>query len=260
MTAGPASAAQRWADELAAWAIPDRILAAAPESPYGFPAGMWSADPGSTDTPSHERAREGMPSGGTVLDVGCGGGSGAFGVVPPADAVVGVDSAPHMLHAFAAAAAERGVGHREVLGSWPEVAADAGPADVVVAHHVAYNVPDLAAFARALDAAARHRVVVELTDVHPNVPTRDLWRRFHGLDRPFGPNAFLGTEVLRECGFDVRVQRWRRPGRRTDRASTVAFLRKRLCLPYDAEPAVDVALPAGYEFDLRDVVTLWWDV
>ncbi|MBA3525202.1 MAG: hypothetical protein H0T85_11785 [Geodermatophilaceae bacterium] len=151
------------------------------------------------------------------------------------------------------------MGHREVLGGWPDVAEAAGTADVALAHHVTYNVPDLGPFVRALDAAARHRVVIEMTAVHPNVPTRDLWQRFHGLDRPSGPDADLCLEVVRECGFDVAVQRWQRPGRRTDRAVTVAFLRKRLCLPYDAEPAVDAALPAGYEFDLRDVVTFWWD-
>jgi hypothetical protein len=31
---GPA--AQRWSEALATWAIPEEILAAAPQSPYGF--------------------------------------------------------------------------------------------------------------------------------------------------------------------------------------------------------------------------------
>ena len=31
------AAARRWADQLAAWAIPDEILATAPESPWSLP-------------------------------------------------------------------------------------------------------------------------------------------------------------------------------------------------------------------------------
>jgi len=259
VTSGLDEAAQRWAEELAAWAIPQRILDTAPESPYGFPAGMFGAVPDPAGTPSHRVAREVLPPGGSVLDVGCGGGAGAFGVVPPAGSVIGVDSAPHMLESFAQAAEERGVRHREVLGSWPEVAAEAGQAAVVVAHHVTYNVPDLVPFARALDAAARHRVVIEMTDVHPWVATNALWLRFHDLRRPTGPTAQLCAEVLTAAGFDVRTETWQRPARRTDRAATVAFIRRRLCLPVSAEPEVDAALPADYEFTPRAVVTLWWD-
>lgn len=252
-------AASRWRAELRAWAIPAEILAAAPESPYGFPVGMFTAEPEPADTPSHRRAREVLPVGGTVLDVGCGGGSAAMALVPPAGLVIGVDEAPHMVEAFAEAASARGVAHREVLGSWPEVAADAGKADVVVAHHVTYNVPDLVPFARALAAAASGRVVVEMTDVHPWVPTNDLWRRFHDLSRPAGPSAQLCAEVLTDAGLDVHTESWQRPARRTDRAQTVAFIRRRLCLPVGAEPDVDAALSPDYQFALRGVTTLWWD-
>lgn len=262
MTSYPSgSAAERWAAELAAWAIPSAILDAAPESPYGFPAAMFAAPLGPSDTPSHARAREAMPAGGAVLDVGCGGGAGAFGVVPPAWAVVGVDSAEHMLAAFAAAARERGVRHREVLGSWPAVAAQAGTADVVVAHHVTYNVPDLVPFAAALHHAAHFRVVLEMSDVHPWVPTNALWRQFHDLDRPAGPTAELCAEVLRDAGFAVHLESWDRPPRRTtDRPATVAFIRRRLCLGADRDPEIDAALPPDYEFTPRRVATIWWDV
>jgi hypothetical protein len=36
------TAAEQWADELAAWRIDPAILAAAPESPYGFPPALFA--------------------------------------------------------------------------------------------------------------------------------------------------------------------------------------------------------------------------
>lgn len=254
------SAADRWRSELEAWAIPAEILAAAPESPYGFPVGMFTADSEPADSPSHQRAREVLPAGGAVLDIGCGGGAGAMALVPPAGLVIGVDSAPHMLESFADAAQSRGVAHREILGSWPEVAAEAGTADLVLGHHVTYNVPDLIPFAHALDAAATARVVLEMTDFHPWVPTNDLWLRFHDLERPAGPTAELCAEVLAEAGLQVQVEAWERPARRSDRAQMVSFVRRRLCLPVEREAEVDQALPEDYTFASRGVTTLWWDV
>jgi len=48
-------ASARWGRQLAAWAIPESVLAAAPESPWGFPPGLFAraaelalADPAST--------------------------------------------------------------------------------------------------------------------------------------------------------------------------------------------------------------------
>jgi SAM-dependent methyltransferase len=251
--------AERWRDELAAWAIPERILAAAPESPYGFPVGLFLADDELVDTPSRRRALEALPAGGTVLDVGCGGGRASLALVPPAARVVGVDSSRDMLAAYADAAAARGVEHAELEGSWPDIAARAGSADVVLAHHVFYNVPDLQRFAAALTGAAHRRVVVELTARHPWVATSALWRRFHDLERPNGPSADLAVDVLREQGVDVRVERWQAAARPSSRQQAVTLVRRRLCLPPGAEPDVDAALPPDYELIPREVVTLWWD-
>lgn len=257
--ASSAEAAARWREQLAAWAIPPAILERAPESPYTFPVGRFLADPAPRDSPSRQLALAALPPAGTVLDVGCGGGQAGLALVPPAARLVGVDSSAGMLAAFAEAAGARGVEHREVHGSWPAAAGEAGRADVVVAHHVAYNVPDLVGFAQALTSAARRRVVVELTHAHPWAATRGLWRRFHGLDRPAGPTAELAADVLREAGFAVRVQHWTGPGRTADRADTVAFVRRRLCLAATADPAVAAALPADYELSGRRLATLWWD-
>jgi hypothetical protein len=84
-----------------------------------------------------------------------------------------------------------------------------------------------------------------------------LWRHFHDLDRPAGPDVDLALEVLREVGIDPRVQRWQRPARNATRADYVRLHRKRLCLTADADAEIDAVMgPIGWP---RDVATIWWD-
>jgi SAM-dependent methyltransferase len=259
-------AAERWAEALGRWAIPEDILAAAPESPWSLPPSLFRAGGRAPagGSPSTRRAREAIPGGGTILDVGCGGGGAGLALVPPAGRVVGVDSSPAMLAAFAAEAARRGVDHAEVEGVWPDVAPGAGDADVVVCHHVVYNVAGIAAFVAALAGHARRRVVVELTDRHPTAPMTPLWRRFWGLDRPEGPTAELFVEVVAEAGFAPLAERHSRPALRAGAgpgdAEYVAFVRRRLCLDASRDPEVAAALAAAAD-GAEDVttVTVWWD-
>jgi SAM-dependent methyltransferase len=252
------TAADRWRDELAAWAIPPEILAAAPEPPWGFPVELFRADERAVDTPSRRRALEALPDGGSVLDVGCGGGVASFALVPPAARVTGVDSSPAMLEEYAATAARHGVAHDEVEGTWPDVADRVAPHDVVVCHHVVYNVPDLAAFAAALTAHARHRVVVECTARHPLTATGPLWSHFHGIERPSGPTAELALAVLSDAGIHPQHELWQRPRRDVPRDVHVRLNRRRLCLPASADDEIDRVM--GPDLLPRDVVTMWWDV
>ena len=188
MWAAMTTAAQRWREDLAAWAIPDEILAQAPESPWIHPVAMFAAADEIPDSPSHRLARSALAAGGSVLDVGSGGGRAAFALVPPAAAVVGVDHQAGMLAEFAAAAEARGVDHVEVIGDWPAVERAAPLCDVVVCHHVVYNVADIVPFVRALSAHARRRVVLELPVRHPLSGMSPLWHRFWGLERPVPPD------------------------------------------------------------------------
>ena len=252
------TALEQWRAELAAWAIPDEILAKAPEPPWGFPVELFRAGTEASDTPSREVALEALPAGGAVLDVGCGGGAASFALVPPAGRVIGVDSTAEMLTEYAAEAERRGVGHEEVAGAWPEVAAKAGVADVVACHHVFYNVADLPPFVEALTNAAQRRVVVEMTATHPLTTSGPLWRHFHGIDRPTGPTAELAMDVLRDLGIAPQSRAWSRPPRDVPREAYVRLNRRRLCLPVDAEPEVD-RLMADPSATSRDVVTIWWD-
>ena len=151
------TAARRWAEQLAAWAIDPAILAAAPESPYGFPAALWSADR-AVGGPARtiQAVREGLPVGGSVLDVGCGGGAASIPLADAAGRLVGVDQSEDMLASYEAAAARHRVPSvATVLGTWPDVAPLVETADVVVAANVAYNVADLVPFVLAAHERAR---------------------------------------------------------------------------------------------------------
>jgi SAM-dependent methyltransferase len=254
--------ADRWAAHLAQWRIPDEILTQAPESPWIHPVALFRAEPGGEpDTASHRRAREVMPAGGTVLDVGCGGGRAAFAVCPPAASVIGVDHQESMLGEFGTGAATRGLAHREVLGDWPDVAEAAGRADVTVCHHVAYNVADLPAFAAALSASAHHRVVLELPIRHPLAGMAPLWRHFWGLARPDGPTAEDAVGVLREAGCGAHLEQWEEQVRRLTGVpfeDQVRFMRIRLCLSADRDPEVAEQLRRAGPPQPRRLATIWW--
>ena len=97
------TAAARWADVLGEWAIPEEILASAPEPPWGFPLDVFVDNArralSESLTPTHQLVAEALPNGGTLLDVGCGAGAASLPVAPPAGRVVAVDQDPQMLGA-----------------------------------------------------------------------------------------------------------------------------------------------------------------
>jgi len=253
--------AQRWREDLDSWALPAEILAAAPESPWGCPPGLFAAAAEEAlavaPTPSRRRALEVLPEGGAVLDVGAGGGAASLPLCPPAAAVTAVDQSPQMLTAFADLAARRRIDHTEVEGLWPDVAGGVGPADVVVCHHVLYNVGDLVPFLVALTDHARRRVVVEITADHPQALLNPLWEHFHGIDRPTRPTADDAVAVLRDLGLQVETEGFDGPLRwhRSHEEEMVAFTRRRLCLPAERDPEVAALLPPAVP---RPHVAIWW--
>ncbi len=248
---GPAAAG--WAELQAGRGIPPEILARVDWDPWHH-SPMWFAPPAvPVDTPSRAAALALLAEPGTVLDVGCGGGDAAFALAERATAVIGVDRQQDMLDVFTATAGERALAARAVRGVWPDVASEVGRADVAVSHHVLHNVVDLPPFLRALTAAARRGVVVEMFGEHPMAWLDPLWERFHGLHRPPPATTDDAVAVLRELGVEPEVTGWERTN--PPRQDPV-WVTRRLCLPPERVPEIAAALD-----DLarpRTVATLVW--
>ena len=270
------TAVDAWREQLRAWAIPDDILRAAPESPYGYPREPFERRGAQAalarESPTTSRAAEALPDGGgTVLDIGVGGGGTSLPLGEVAATIIGVDPSTSMLDAFTRAAAAAGAASSGILGTWPDVSSLVPSADVVTCGHVLYNVQDIAPFVHALQAKAHRRVVLEITEHHPWAWMRDLWLRFHGLERPRGPTADDALAALAELGIRAATQE-RPAGEHAGferREDAVALVRRRLCLSANRDAEVEDAL--GDRLSSREdgwsagpvaesLVTLWWDV
>jgi SAM-dependent methyltransferase len=214
-----------------------------------------------TDTPSMRAAQELLGDGGSVLDVGCGGGRSSLPLGSDlVQLVIGVDEQQSMLDQFSAAAAVRQIAASTVRGRWPDVAAETETADVVVCHHVAYNVGPIGPFVQALADHARSGVVVELPDRHPTSPLNPLWKHFWGIDRPQEPTAELFVAVVEELGWSPSVTYWTRPPRPgpLDRDELVAFVRQRLCLGPERDPEVHEVLGPDPVLSADRIATVSW--
>lgn len=265
---------QRWRSDLAAWAIPECITAAVAQSPWVLPRAVFArrADrlAATPSGPSFERAWAALDPPGSVLDVGAGAGAACLPLLARCTGLTAIDSEPDMLELLSRRAAASGTTPRLITGIWPDVAAEAGKADVVTCHHVAYNVPEIEPFLTALTAAARREVVLELAAAHPLVSLNQLWLRFHGLVRPTGPTADDLLAILAAMGIQARSKRWRRPGGPDYEsfAELTDVTRRRLCLPPEradevaqalTESGIDPEHPVDLGSSGREVVTVWWD-
>jgi SAM-dependent methyltransferase len=271
--ATPDDAAARWGSALVEWGIPEEILASTDRSPWGHPVKRFAARadadvvaPGGAsyrralDALSEVRGRTGHA--GTLLDVGAGAGAASLPLASWAGTVTAVDPSADMLAAFTerAAALPGDTTFVTVEGRWPQIADQVPVHDVVVSHHVVYDVADISPFVSALTAKARARVVLEIVPHHPMSWLNPLWLRFHGLRRPTRPTADDLVAVLHASGVrSLVVERWSRPDvdpltpqERTE------LVTRRLCLPVEREPEVAAALESMPRAPTTPVVTLSW--
>jgi SAM-dependent methyltransferase len=247
-----------WANALAQWAIPPEILSTAQTSPWIHPPVLFQIPEEINLTPSHTRASEALPTEGSVLDVGCGGGIAAFAT--PASHVIGVDHQSEMLEMFAANAKKHNVSCEIYEGFWPEIATQVPRADVVVSHHVVYNVAEIEPFLQELNSHAKSRVVIEMPTQHPLTNMSGAWKHFWNLERPTQPTSVDLMKVLKEIGIDARVQYWTEPLRdRIDLERDSEFMRIRLCLPPERLPEVREYLISHPLPRQREIATIWWD-
>lgn len=193
----------RWRSQLMSWAIPDHIKAQTSVDPWRLDPTLFRPTESSDKVNvslAAERALDLLGDEKSVLDVGCGGGAAAFALAPPAKRLHGVDQSHDMLAVFSDVAAERSLAHETTTGSWLEVAPrfNDNSFDVVVCHHVAYNVADIGPFVAELWRVARNGVVLELTMAHPQTSNNPLWEQFWDLTRPVGPTALDAAAAITE--------------------------------------------------------------
>lgn len=251
-----------WRAWVSARAVPQTILDVAPEPLATLEPGMfrWRPDEDAKQPtrPSRRRALEALPEGGSVLDVGVGGGASSLGLAPKAGLIVGVDPLQGMLDLFQASGGATRAATQAVLGTWPQVASEVAPADVVVCHHAIYGVAEIEDFIVALTARARRRVVLELSTHPPLVRFDPLWKAIHHIERPDWPVADEAHRLLGAMGLAVEREDFVTPPRPQDLSSEfVAFIRRRLYVGSERDREIEEFL-RGVQPYSQTMVALWW--
>jgi SAM-dependent methyltransferase len=255
------TAAQIWSENLETWAIPQEILDQAPESPWIHPPVLFQIPKLIEMTPSHQKAFEALPENGTILDVGCGGGLAAFAMGKKAAKVIGVDHQSEMLEMFTENARTRNIDSEVHLGFWPDISPKVEKADVAVAHHVVYNVPDIIPFLSAINLYANKRVVIEMPQQHPLSNLSPAWTHFWKIERPIKPTPEDLVNVLSEMGIAAHLKSWTAPVRTGQELDElIEFTRIRLCLDKSRDGEIRSFLQAHPQPKVRELATIWWDI
>ncbi len=269
------TAARRWAEQLDAWAIPDHLLAAVDESPYGWSQTLWKRRSERSRTEDEESvttaiARRLLTPAGALIDVGAGRGRASLPLAAEGHPLVAVERNPDMVAGLREDAARLGVNVAIVEMAWPEAAEELDRVSVVISAHVVYDVPDIGPFLTAMHRVATSGVVLEITPAHPWSGMAPYYRALHDIDRPSGPTAADLVEVIEEVvGVVPQVEWWARSGQMwfSDWDEIIDYYGRRLVLPLERRHEVrpllepDVREINGRLFvgdPVRRLATIWW--
>lgn len=165
----------------------------------------------------------------TWLDIGAGAGRFSIHLAKRVGRVVTVDPSPGMTARLREAVADAGLGNVEVLepAAWPPREPPAA-VDVTFAAHVIYFVSDIGAFLDAMEASARRRCIVVVSELGTPGPVEPLFTEVHGEPYIRLPalRELLALLSARRRSFDVRAQRTAMAGPQ-DAAAALNFSRGR---------------------------------
>lgn len=269
------TSSDRWRRLLEEWAIPQELLDAVADSPYGWSTQLWqrrtqiAREQGFESTTS-EVVEALLGPAGTLLDVGAGTGRASLLHGAGGHPLTAVEKDPGLAADFKQRAAEMGVDAKLVEGTWPDVAPRVDIYDVAMCANVVYDVQEIQPFLEALVRHGRVGVVVELTVDHPWSGLAPYYRALHQLERPQGPTHEDFVEVVREvCAVRPEVKVWGRPGHTWFESwdEILDHYGQRLVLPPGRrrelrallEPEADVEGDRIYIGSReRNMVTVWW--
>lgn len=264
-TPEPTRLAEAWAEALAAWSLPEHVLRSADASPWRLDP-SWLAprsaeEEACSPSPARDAATQALGPGGSVLDVGCGPGAASLALAGSATEIVAVDESEEMLAAFAEHARARGVPARLLRGRWPEVAGSVPVCDVVVCHHVVYNVSRVLPFLDELTRHARRLVVLELTALHPRADLNPLFAALWALERPTGPTALDFVRLVVAMRLSPTAVATDLPHRAlsADGPDRLERTRQALCLPSERTEELAALLARLPTSTTRPGVALWWE-
>ncbi|WP_298208026.1 class I SAM-dependent methyltransferase [Ferrimicrobium sp.] len=241
--------AQRWSSQLGEWAIPEEILAQAPESPWAFDPNAFrplrEASLNQTQVALMNLLNRSPYR--SVLDVGAGAGAAVLPIGSSIRSLLALDQNAMMLEVLALeseATPEMLVETR--VGDFFSLEPELGRFDVVTSQNVIYNIPDLFGFLEGLLAHAEVGVVLEMTLHHPHYGLNLLWEEFHQLQRPTNPTATDVIEALEMLGVTPKVAIGPGLRRSFDPAQQIISTRRRLCLGSSEDRAIQLAIQAGH--------------
>ena len=137
-------------------------------------------------------------------------------------------------------AGEHGIANvRVVEGRWPDVADEAGPADVALIAHVSYDIAAIGLFVTAMEAAAGRLCIAVLMERQPSSIADVCWPPVLGEERVSLPALPEFVERLRALGREPDITMLEREPRRfASREQLEGFLRRRLWVA-EGSPADD---------------------